>query len=61
MTTHAQGVLIDLTDEELLKRVYLNLDASIMEVELARRLEHALDELAAKPVELEQILRQRGV
>lgn len=59
MTQTTPPTLIDLTDEELLKQVYLNFQASAMEVELARRLEHALDELAAKPVRLEQILKQR--
>lgn len=61
MNNNTPRVLVDLSDEELLKMVYLDLKASAMEVELARRLEHALDELAAKPVRLETIYRQRGV
>lgn len=59
--TKALGVLDHLTDEELLTRVYMNTDSTSMEVELARRLEHALDEMASRPVSLEQILRERGV
>lgn len=57
----ALGVLDHLTDEELLTRVYMNTNSTSMEVELARRLEHALDEMASRPVSLEQILRERGV
>lgn len=61
MNNNAPKVLTDLTDEELLRMVYLDMQATPMEVELARRLEHALDELAAKPVSLEAIYQQRGV
>jgi hypothetical protein len=42
-------LLSALTDEELLSNVYSNKDATQMEVELAARLQHALDELAKYP------------
>lgn len=59
-TEEERLVLSSLTDEELLKHVYLKVNPSFTEVELARRLEHALDELASKPVSIEQVLQQHG-
>lgn len=57
--TH-QAVLKDLSDEELLKRVYLDNQATPMEMELALRLEHALDEMASPPPSLEVLLCKHG-
>lgn len=45
-----------LTDEELLKEVYFSDTATLLEVELANRLEHVLDELAKKPGTPEQFV-----
>ena len=46
-----------LDDEELLLRVYTSKPLlSALEIELARRLEHALDELAARTRSLDEII-----
>lgn len=50
--------LTSLSDEELLKRVFLDRNATPMEMEMAVRLEHALDELAAKPLSMDEVLRR---
>ena len=45
-----------LTDEELLKRVYLSTLSTPLVLELAARLQHALDELYKKRITLEDVL-----
>jgi hypothetical protein len=48
-----------LTDEELLKEVFLADTITTLEAELARRFEHALDELAKKPKDVQQFVEGR--
>lgn len=51
-----------LTDTELLGRVYLSPDMPALVLELAARLQHALDELSDNPPDLEAVLarHERG-
>lgn len=49
--------LSNLTDEELLTRVYLCKEPTPLATELAARLQHALDELAKKTDLYEMVMR----
>ena len=60
MTTKEFLVFAALSDEELLRHVYMKHDASTLEVELARRLEQTLDDLSTQPVPLELLVAQHG-
>lgn len=48
-----------LTDEELLKEVYMADTVTTLEMELAKRLEHALDEMAKPPADVQQYVEGR--
>ena len=50
----------NLTDEELLSRVYLSNDVSPIMLELATRLQHALDELRTPKQDINTLLSKYG-
>lgn len=52
--------LANQTDEELLKTVYLTKNVDTLTLELATRLQHALDELRKPPRHIEDILSRYG-
>lgn len=52
--------LSNLTDDELLGRVYISSDVSPLALELATRLAHALDELRKPKANINDILNRYG-